>query len=127
MRREKSKMHTTEIASEASTHLDSCPQGQESISAVAHLKDAAEAVLCQIPYFQYFKLGRHRAKIELGDEDVIDNDGGLRGLVEGGGEQVAGALVEVFVGRQRRPVEVEGHRAGVSSDVSSSHGVGGCF
>ena len=95
------------------TYLDSCPQGQEGISAVAHLEDAPEPILCQIAYLQYFQVRRHGAEIELGHEDVIDNDWGLRRLVQGGGEQVAGALIEVLVSRERRPVEVESHRVGV--------------
>lgn len=111
-----SKMHPSE---EVMTYLDSRAQGQECIPAVAHLEDAAEAVLCQIPYLQYLQLRRHGAEVELGDEDVIDDDGRLRGLVERGGEQVASALVKVFVGGQRRPVEVEGHRAGVLRCSSS--------
>lgn len=94
-------------------YLNSSPQRQEGISAIAHLENAPKAILCKISYLQNLQLRRHRAEVELCDEDIIDNDGWFRGFVKSSRKQVAGALIEVFVGRERRPVEVEGHRAGV--------------
>ena len=91
------------------TYLHAGPESQVGIAGVAHLEDAAEPVLGEVADLEDLELGRYGAEVELGDEDIVDDDRGFRGLVEGGGEQVPGARVEVGVGRQRRPVEVEGH------------------
>jgi len=95
------------------TYLDSRSEGQEGVAAVAHLEDAAEAVLGQVANLEDLQLWWHGAEIELCDEDVIDDDRGLWRLIEGCREQVSGALVKVLVGREGRPVEVESHGAGV--------------
>lgn len=95
------------------TYLNSCPEGQEGVAAVAHLEDAAEAVLCQVADLEDLQLWRHGAEVELCDEDIIDDYWRLGRLIEGGREQISGALVEVLVGREGRPVEVESHGAGV--------------
>lgn len=102
-----------EVENRTITYLNSCPEGQEGVAAVAHLEDAAKAVLCQVADLEDLQLWRHGAKVELCDEDIIDDYWRLGRLIEGGREQVSGALVEVLVGRERRPVEVESHGAGV--------------
>jgi len=91
------------------TYLNSCLQRQESVAGVAHLEDASKPVLGDVPYLEDFEFWRHGAKVELGNEDVIDDDRRLRGLVQRRCQEVAGFFVELLVGRQRRPVEVEGH------------------
>lgn len=93
-------------------HLYACLEGQESVAGVAHLEDASEAVGSNVSDLEDFEVWRHRAQVELGDDDVVDDDGGFWGLVEGGGQEVAGALVEAGIGREWRPVEVEGHGGG---------------
>ena len=85
-------------------------QGQEGVPGIAHLEDAAEAVLGKVPDLQDFQIRRDRSEVQLADEDVIDDDGRLRRLIERGGEHLLRAQVELGVCRQRRPVEVEGHR-----------------
>jgi len=91
------------------SYLYASLQSQEGIARVAHLEDAAEAVLGEVANLEDLEIWGHGAQVELGDEDIIDDDGRLGALVERGREQVACAAVEVRVGRQRRPVEVEGH------------------
>jgi hypothetical protein len=108
-----SAIDQVECEEKSMTYLDSCSKGQEGVAAVAHLENAAEAVFGQVANLEDLQLWGHGAEIELCDEDVIDDDWGLWRLIEGGGEQVSGALVEVLVGRERRPVEVESHGAGV--------------
>lgn len=89
--------------------MDSRLQRQESVAGIAHLEDAPEPILGNISYLEDLQLGRHRAQVELRDEYVIDDNRGFGRFIEGRREQVAGSLVELLVGRQRRPVEVEGH------------------
>lgn len=98
-----------EAQKKISAYLHPCFEGQEGISRVAHLEYAPEAVLGQVANLENLQVGRHRAEVELGDDDVVDDDGRLGRLVEGGRQEIAGAGVEGRVGRQRRPVEVEGH------------------
>jgi hypothetical protein len=91
------------------THLNSGLERQVRIARIAHLEYAAKPVLGQVANLENLQIRRHRAQVEFGDEDVIDDDGRLRGLVERLGQQVSSSTVEVGVGRERRPVEVEGH------------------
>ena len=90
-------------------YLHSCLERQEGVSRIAHLEDAPEAVLGQVADLEDLEVRRHGAEVELCDDNVIDDDGRLGRLVEGGRQEIAGAGVEGGVGRQRRPVEVEGH------------------
>ena len=92
-----------------STYLDSCLERQEGVPRIAHLENASESVLGQVANLEDFQIRRHGAEVELGHDNVIDDDGRLRRLVQGRRQEIAGALVEARVGRQRRPVEVEGH------------------
>ena len=94
---------------ESSTYLHAGPESQVGIAGVAHLEDTTEPILGKVADLEDLELRGHGAEVEFGDEDIIDDNRGLRRLVEGGGEQIPGARVEVGVGRQRRPVEVEGH------------------
>lgn len=91
------------------TNLNSCLERQERVARVAHLEDASEPILGKVTDLEYLQLRRHGAEVELGHKDVVDYYRRLRGLVQGGREQVARALIEARVGRERRPVEVEGH------------------
>ena len=90
-------------------YLHSCLERQEGVSRIAHLEDAPEAVLGQVANLEDLEIRRHGAEVELCDDNVIDDDRGLRRLVESGRQEIAGAGVEGCVGRERRPVEVEGH------------------
>lgn len=90
-------------------YLHSGCQRQEGVAGIAHFENAAESVLCQISYFQNLQVGRHGAQVEFCHEDVIDDDRRLGRLVEGCRKKVACSFVEAGVGRQRGPVEVEGH------------------
>src|SRR3569833_896969 len=92
-----------------STYLNSGLERQEGIARVAHLEDASKAVFGNVAYLQDLEIRGHGAQVELGNDDFIDVDGWLGRLVLGCGQQVAGALVEARVGRERRPVEVESH------------------
>ena len=91
------------------TYLYSRLERQVGIARVAHFEDAPESVFRQVADFEDLKIRGHGAQIELGDEDVIDNDGRFWRLVQGLCQKIAGAGVEVLVSRERRPVEVEGH------------------
>lgn len=84
-------------------------QRQEGIARVAHLEDAPEAILGDVPYLQYLQLRRYGTQVELRHEDIVHDDGRLGRLVQRRRQEVARALVEICVGRERRPVEVEGH------------------
>ena len=86
--------------------LDLCLEGQEGIAGVRHFENASEPVLCQVANLQYLQLGRGGAQVQLGDDDVVDDDRRLGRLVQGGGEHVAGAR---RVCDKRGPVEVESH------------------
>jgi len=101
---------------EIAAYLNPCFEGQEGVPGIAHLEYAAKAILGQIPYLEYLQVGRDGAEIELVHEDVVDDDGRLGRLIEGGGEHLLGAQVELGVCRQRRPVEVEGHYAQTLDD-----------
>ena len=91
------------------TYLDSSLEGQVCVARVAHLEDAAKPILGQVANLEDLQVGGHGAEVELADEDVVDDDRGLGRLIEGLGQEVARLGVELCVGRERRPVEVEGH------------------
>lgn len=91
------------------TYLNSRLQGQEGVAGVAHLENASEPILRKVANLQDLQVGRHTAEVEFADEDIIDNDGRLGGFVQSLGQEVARAPVELGIGRERRPVEVEGH------------------
>lgn len=91
------------------TYLNTGVEGHRGISRIAHLEDASEPVLGEVANLENLQVRWRRAEIEVGNEDVIDDDGRFRRLVEGSREQIFGPVVEIRVGRERRPVEVEGH------------------
>lgn len=103
------KASRKEGSKQKAAYLDPGFEGQEGVAGVAHLEDTAKPVLGKIPYLQYLQIRRDGAQIQLADEDVIDDDGRLRVLIERGREHLLRAQVELGVCRQRRPVEVEGH------------------
>lgn len=63
-------------------YLNSSLQSKEGIPSVAHPKDAPKSILRQVSNFEDFKIWRHGAQVELIDQDVIDDNGRLRGLVQ---------------------------------------------
>jgi hypothetical protein len=91
------------------TYLYSRLERQESIAGIAHFENAAKPILGEVADLENLKIGGHGAQVEFADEDIIDNDGRFGRLVQGRREQVACSFVELGVGRERRPVEVEGH------------------
>lgn len=91
------------------TYLNSRLQGQEGIARIGHLEDTSKPILRKVANFENLQVGGHGAEVELADKNVIDNDGRFRILIEGLCQEIARTSVEVGVGRQRRPVEVEGH------------------
>jgi hypothetical protein len=97
------------LEKKTTTHLHSCFERQEGIPGIAHLKYSPEAVFGQVANLENLQVGRHGAEVELGHDDIIDNDRRLRRLVQGRRQEITGSLVEFRIGRQRRPVEVEGH------------------
>lgn len=90
-------------------YLHSRFERQEGVPGIAHLEDAPKPVLGQVTNLKDLQIWRHGPQVELCDDDVVDDDGRLRRLVQGRRQEVAGALIEPRVRRQRRPVEVEGH------------------
>lgn len=91
--------------------MDSGLEGQERIPRIAHLENSPESILCQIPNLQYLQVRRDTPQIQLVDDNIIDDDRRLRRLIEGRCEHFLRARIEVRIGSQRRPVEVEGHIA----------------
>lgn len=61
--------------------LDLCLEGQEGVAGIRHFEDAPKAILGQVANLEYLQLGRGGAQVQLGDNDVVDDDGGLGRLV----------------------------------------------
>ena len=81
------------------TYLDSSLEGQEGIPRIAHLEDPPESILCQIPNLQYLQLGGNAPQVELVDKNIINDDGRLRGFIEGRGEHLLSHFVETRICR----------------------------
>lgn len=111
------------------TYLDSCFESKKGISRIAHLKDPAESILCQISNLQYLQLGRHTPQVQLIDQNVVDDYRGFWRFIQSCGEHLLSSFVKVRICRQRRPIEIERHVEGPSvfADLyeSSARGDGG--
>lgn len=94
---------------ESHPYLNSGPQCEESVAGIAHLEYTAKPILGEVPDLEDLQVRRDGAEIELGDEDVIDDNRRLRVLVQGVGQELLSALIELGVRREWRPVEVKGH------------------
>lgn len=66
-------------------YLNSSLQGKECIPSIAHPKDASKSILRQVSNLEDLEIWRHGAQVELIDQDVIDNNGRLWGLVQSSG------------------------------------------
>lgn len=102
-------MAKTRAIERKEAYLNSGFEREIRIARVGHFKDATESVLGQIANFEDLQVRGHIAQVELVDEDVIDNDGRLGRFIQSFRQEVARSRIEFSVGRQRRPVEVEGH------------------
>lgn len=105
-------------------NLDSCFEGQESVSGIAHFEYAAKPVFGQVPDLQNLQVRRDRAEVELIDEDVIDDDGRLGRFVQRRGQELLRSGVEGGVCCQRGPVEVESHFGASLQDLMCCYSVG---
>lgn len=63
-------------------YLNSCFKGEKGIPRIAHLEDASKSVFSQVTDLQNFEIWRDRAKIELSDENIIDDYWRLGGLIQ---------------------------------------------
>lgn len=66
-------------------YLYSRLERQECVAGIAHLENATKTILGEIANLEDFQLWRNRAKIELVDKDIIDNDWRLLRFVQGSG------------------------------------------
>lgn len=64
-------------------YLDPGLECEKGVPSVAHFEDSPKAVFSQISNLEYFKIRWDGAKIELIDQDVIDDDGRFWGFVQG--------------------------------------------
>lgn len=108
-RQGRSKGRTREKIGIERIRLDSGLEGQKGIAGICHLEDASEAVLGQVANLEDLQIGGIGAQVQLGDDDVVDDDGRLGGFIKSSRQQLLGTSVETRVGHERRPVEVERH------------------
>src|SRR5690606_17913891 len=73
------------------TNLYSRLERQEGVPRVAHLEYSSKPILGQVADLENLQVRRHGAEVELGDDNVIDDDRRLRRLVEGRRQEIAGA------------------------------------
>lgn len=93
-------------------YLNTSFEGQEGVAGVAHLEDTPKPIGSNVADFQNLEIRRDRTQIELGYDDVVDNNGRLGRLIESSRQHLAGALVEACISRKGRPIEVERHGGG---------------
>lgn len=64
-------------------YLDPRLECEKGVASIAHFEDPPEAIFSQISNLEYFKIWWDGAKVELIDQDVINDDGRFRGFVQG--------------------------------------------
>lgn len=67
------------------TYLNTRLERQKCIARVAHFENASKSVLGKVANLENFQIRGHSAEVELADENVVNNDGRFRRLVEGRG------------------------------------------
>ena len=70
-------------ASPINIYLNPGLECEKGVPSIAHFEDSPKAIFSQIPNLEDFKIWWDGAKIELIDQDVIDDDGRFGGFVQG--------------------------------------------
>lgn len=83
------------------TCLNAGFQSQIGVSCIAHFENASKPVLCQISDFENLQVRGYGTKIELIDNDIVDDDGRFGGSVQGCGQMLLNPGVEGGVRGQR--------------------------